>query len=470
MSKNDSLRGSGSPKTGKKVASGEKTHLRRSDEPGPSSAAVTPVIEDITKDEWIEEARRETVPTLRTILDTVPVGISYFNTKEQFQFANQRYEFLLGIKSDALIGTTLEQAIGKKPYQVAGKFAKRALKGEAVGFENVLRPSASGEISVLVSYVPDVGPDDVVRGFYALVEDISEHKRLQAKLRDRQKDLEAEVSKQTSEIGAAFQALKLEVAERRHLEKRVETRTQELEKSEAVLNEAQRIAKIGSWEWNIETNELWWSDEAHRMYGTDRQSFGANDRAFLERVHPDDRKLIGDSILRALDKHKEYCIDHRIITVDGTEKIVHERAEFAFDADGCPIRMIGTVQDITGRKSLETALQVSERRVRRLQADLHHVTRVSAMGEMASTLAHELNQPLEDSLLADLKQRLRQLTVREHEVFELVVMGKTNKEVALKLGISPRTVEVHRARVGAKLNARGLSDLVRFAIRAGILP
>ena len=426
MSKNDSLRGSGSPKTGKKVASGEKTHLRRSDEPGPSSAAVTPVIEDITKDEWIEEARRKTAPPLRTILDTVPVGISYFNTKEQFQFANQRYEFLLGIKADALIGSTLKQALGKKPYKVARKFAKKALKGETVSFENVLRPSASGEISVLVSYVPDVGPDNVVRGFYALVEDISENKRLEAKLRDRQKDLEAEIRKQTSEIRAAFRALKLGAAERRHLEKRVEMRTQELEKSEAVLNEAQRIAKIGSWEWNIETNETWWSDEAHRMFGTERQSFRANDVAFLERVHPDDRKLIGDSIQRALDKGEEYSVDHRIITVDGTEKIVHEQAEFAFDADGRPIRMIGTVQDITERKSLETALQVSERRARRLQEDLHHVTRVSAMGEMASILAHELNQPLEDSSLADLKQRLKRLTVREHEVLALVVMGKTH--------------------------------------------
>ncbi|MCH8202798.1 MAG: PAS domain S-box protein [Proteobacteria bacterium] len=434
------------------------------------------VIENITESQGIGGARCETVPTLRTILDTVPVGISYLNNKEQFQFANQRYEYLLGIKADSLIGTNLKQALGKKPYKVAGKFAKRALKGETVSHENVLRPRTGGEISVLVSYVPDVGPDDVVRGFYALVEDISEHKRL-----------EAEVNKRTSEMHEALNALELEAAEskqfedqyktllhtapdpiiqvdlegkileinkeaervfgyrraellgqdleifvpkglrkshrrqrreylkspivrpmaalsnltahckdgrelpveislnptrisgtpviiasvrdvtkRRLLEENLKNHAQELEKSEALLNEAQRIAKIGSWEWNIETNESWWSDEVHRIFGTERQSFEANYEAFLERVHPDDRKLVGDSIQRAIDKYEEHSIDHRIIMMDGMEKIVHEQAEVTFDAVGRPIRMTGTVQDITERKSLETALEVSERRARRL--------------------------------------------------------------------------------------------------------
>ena len=93
-------------------------------------------------------------------------------------------------------------------------------------------------------------------------------------------------------------------------------------------------------------------------------------------------------------------------------------------------------------------------------------------GVIVNSIRHALSlneqTQIEDSSLADLKQRLRRLTGREHQVLALVVMGKTNKEVASKLGISSRTVEIHRARVGAKLKARGLSDLVRFAIRAGI--
>ena len=292
------------------------------------------VIENIAEGRGLRRERSETERMLRAILDNVPAGISYLNTKEQFQFTNQGYEFLLGIKADALIGSTLEQALGKKPYKVAGKFAKRALKGETVSHENVLLPRTGGEISVLVSYVPDVGPDNVIRGFYALVEDISEHKRLEAKL-----------SKRTSEMSEAYEAL---------------------EKSEAILNEAQRIAKIGSWEWDILTDDPWWSDEVHRMYGTDRQSFKANYDAFFEHVHPDDRKLVADSIQRALDKSEEYSIDHRIITTDGTEKIVHEQAEVTFDADGRPIRMTGTVQDITEQKRIAGELADQRERLRRL--------------------------------------------------------------------------------------------------------
>lgn len=170
------------------------------------------ITENTTEGQEMEGAGRKSVPPLRAILDSVPVGISYFNTKEQFQFANQKYEFLLGVKIETLIGSTLEQAIGKKPYKVARKFAKRALKGEAVSFENVLSPSPGDQISVLISYVPDSGPDNVVRGFYALVTDITENKRLEAKLKDRQQDLEADVSKRTSQIREAYEVLELEVA------------------------------------------------------------------------------------------------------------------------------------------------------------------------------------------------------------------------------------------------------------------
>lgn len=142
------------------------------------------VFENITEREVLGEARCESMPVLQDILDSLPVGISYFNRNEQFQFANKRYKFLLGVKVNTLTGKTLKQAIGEKSYEVAGKFAKRALKGEAVSFENVLRRGTSSEVSVLVSYIPDAGPDNVVRGFYALVEDITKRKRSERALRD----------------------------------------------------------------------------------------------------------------------------------------------------------------------------------------------------------------------------------------------------------------------------------------------
>ena len=129
-----------------------------------------------------------------------------------------------------------------------------------------------------------------------------------------------------------------------------------LKKSEARLSEAQRIAHIGNWEWNIKTNELYWSEENYRMFGLSRDvrpSF----EAFLTTVHPDDRKFVQESINEALHG-KTYDIDMRIIRPDGQERIVNAKAEVCFDRENKPAKMSGTVQDITERKHGEEKLDL----------------------------------------------------------------------------------------------------------------
>jgi PAS domain S-box-containing protein len=161
-----------------------------------------------------------------------------------------------------------------------------------------------------------------------------------------------------------------------------------LRRSEQSLAEAQRIAHLGNWDWNIATNELYWSDEVYRIFGLRPREFGATYEAFLASVHPDDRgavkKAVGESLA---DPHTPYSIDHRVIRQDGTERIVHERGEVTFDETGKPVRMIGTVHDITELKRAE----VESYRARR---ELLRMERVSHMGELTASLAHELNQPL----------------------------------------------------------------------------
>ena len=123
------------------------------------------------------------------------------------------------------------------------------------------------------------------------------------------------------------------------------------------LSDAQRIASLGNWDWNIPTNELWWSDEIYRLFQLDREDFGADFESFLTMVHPDDRKFVADSVDRALRGEEAYAIDHRIIRADGSKRIVHERAEVTFDDEGNPIRMAGTVHDITERKEAEDKIR-----------------------------------------------------------------------------------------------------------------
>ncbi|MBI5782251.1 MAG: EAL domain-containing protein, partial [Gammaproteobacteria bacterium] len=129
-----------------------------------------------------------------------------------------------------------------------------------------------------------------------------------------------------------------------------------LRESAASLANAQRIAHLGNWDWNIATDELRWSDEIYRIFGLKPQEFGATYEAFLSSVHPDDRQFVINTVNRALYEKEPYSIDHRIVLPDGTERIVHEQAEVAFDENDKPVRMVGTVQDVTERKQAQERL------------------------------------------------------------------------------------------------------------------
>ena len=122
---------------------------------------------------------------------------------------------------------------------------------------------------------------------------------------------------------------------------------------QARLNEAQRIASIGNWDLNTVTNELWWSDEVYRLFQTDPDEFEATYEAFLARVHPEDREAVKQAFERALRDEEAYSIDHRIIQADGTERIVQTRAEATFSDEGQPVRMVGTIHDVTERRKAE---------------------------------------------------------------------------------------------------------------------
>jgi len=156
-----------------------------------------------------------------------------------------------------------------------------------------------------------------------------------------------------------------------HLEELVKERTMQLEKaykrlkeSEIDLSEAQKMAHIGSWKWNIVTGELYWSDEIYLIFGLNPQEFRATYNAFFNYIHPNDRDFVDNAIKKALNGEQPYENDHRIISADGEERIVHSHGEVIFDEKNTPIRMRGTLQDITERTKIEDSLILSEERYR----------------------------------------------------------------------------------------------------------
>ncbi|GAB6051556.1 hypothetical protein JCM17960_03760 [Magnetospira thiophila] len=130
----------------------------------------------------------------------------------------------------------------------------------------------------------------------------------------------------------------------------------ELRYSEARLVEAQKLAHLGNWEWDVPTGNLFWSEEIYHIFGRDPVTFEPSYAAFQEQIHPEDRA----AVLASEERTKTgapHDVEHRIVLPDGSERYIHERGQMQFDAAGQPLRLIGTVQDITERKKAELALQ-----------------------------------------------------------------------------------------------------------------
>ena len=131
-----------------------------------------------------------------------------------------------------------------------------------------------------------------------------------------------------------------------------------LRQSEHRLNEAQRIAQIGSWELDLVSGKLIWSDEIFRLFEIDKSKFGASYEAFLDAIHPEDRDRVNQAYTDSLATRTPYEITHRLRMPDGRIKWVNECCETHYDAKGKPLRSTGTVQDVTARREAEEALRL----------------------------------------------------------------------------------------------------------------
>jgi PAS domain S-box-containing protein len=151
----------------------------------------------------------------------------------------------------------------------------------------------------------------------------------------------------------------------------------------AYLTEAQRLSATGSFGWNVATGEIYWSEETCRIMGHEPAVPPTID-LLNQRIHPDDAPLVHGAMERATNSYREIDIEHRVLMPDGAIKHVHVVAHPLADE---PAQFVGAVMDITARIDAQETL-------RRVQADFAHAARVSALGELTASIAHEVSQPL----------------------------------------------------------------------------
>ncbi len=144
---------------------------------------------------------------------------------------------------------------------------------------------------------------------------------------------------------------------------------EEIARSRKQYAEAQQLAHLGNWDWDIPAGLITWSDELYRIYGFHPGEFTVTYEAFLGRVHHDDRELVRKMVERAFQNHQPFNFQHRIIRPDGTLRTLHAQGHVVVDGDGNPVRMFGTGHDITERQQAEEACEESERRYRLLFED-----------------------------------------------------------------------------------------------------
>ena len=179
-----------------------------------------------------------------------------------------------------------------------------------------------------------------------------------------------------------------DITERKTNEAEIKKRTQQ-------LIEAQQLAHIGSWEWDIKTNKIEWSDELYRIFGLEPQEFEANYETFLKYIHPEDKEYVNNIIQQAYKDHKSFSFFHRIILRDGTLRTLSGKGNVFADSNGNIIRMTGTAQDITKQKQAEEqAILLIEGKNKAERAALVAEETAKSKQQFLSNMSHEIRTPM----------------------------------------------------------------------------
>lgn len=354
------------------------------------------LVTDITARRLAEQARERAEARFRLAFSASPVPMCLFDTEGRVLETNAAMRDLLGYEEADLRGRPMEDMVSP-PHRERERAQIVELlneKPESSSSELQLVHKDGSPISVLVSLALTDGTGEDRPLGIAHVQDISARKRAE----------------------------------------------EELRVSQARLNEAEQIAQMGSWEWDIRANRITWSAGLFRLFGLDPQSFDPRYQESTERVFPEDRALVNQTIERTLAERSPFAMEYRALRADGRVRTMRSRGEVVVDDDGEPIRLIGVAQDITDAKLAEEALRTTSADLERRALELQKLALQTAPERRVEPRAP--------------------LTPRQLEILRMIAQGKTSAAIAQELVVTEGTVKWHVKQILAKTNASSRAEAV----------